>query len=82
MIDAIEGITDQDARLAQLVIDRCKPLLLVVNKWDLVPEKDTKTSKIYSENIREKYHIDIKYIPIEYISCKTNQRVQHSKRDR
>ena len=39
VIDALQGITDQDARLAQLVVDRHKPLLLVVNKWDLVPEK-------------------------------------------
>ena len=77
VIDAIEGITDQDARLAQLVIDRCKPLLLVVNKWDLVPDKDTHTSKRYSENVREKYLTDIKFIPIEYISCMTNQRVHN-----
>jgi GTPase len=81
VIDAIEGITDQDARLAQLVIDRCKPLLLVVNKWDLVPDKNTHTSKMYSENVREKYLTDIKFIPIEYISCMTNQRVHNILRE-
>ncbi|MBT3224443.1 MAG: ribosome biogenesis GTPase Der, partial [Proteobacteria bacterium] len=36
MIDATEGPTDQDARLAQLVIDRGRALILLINKWDLV----------------------------------------------
>ena len=45
-----------------------------MNKWDLVPDKDTHTSKRYLENVRE-ISTDIKFIPIEYISCMTNQRV-------
>lgn len=77
VIDAIEGITDQDARLAQLAIDRSKPLLLVVNKWDLVPEKQANTAKNYAENIREKYLVDIKFIPIIFVSCNENQRVHN-----
>ena len=77
VVDAIEGITDQDARLAQLVIARCKPLLLVINKWDLVPDKKANTAKVYSENIRSKYLVDIRYIPITFISCLSNQRVHN-----
>lgn len=76
VIDAIHGITDQDARLAQLVVDRKKPILLVVNKWDLVPSKTTNTARDYAKNIRERYLVDIRYLPIMFVSCLENQRVQ------
>jgi GTP-binding protein len=77
VIDAIQGITDQDARLANLVVDRYKPLLIVVNKWDLVPEKDTNTTKIYAENIKNFYLKDMAFLPIIFVSCLENQRVQN-----
>ena len=77
VIDAIQGITDQDARLANLVVDRYKPLLIVVNKWDLVPEKDTNTTKVYAENIKNFYLTDMAFLPIIFVSCLENQRVQN-----
>ncbi|MEI8026229.1 MAG: ribosome biogenesis GTPase Der [Pseudomonadota bacterium] len=77
VIDAIQGITDQDARLANLVVDRYKPLLIVVNKWDLVPEKDTNTTKVYAENIKNFYLKDMAFLPIIFVSCLENQRVQN-----
>jgi GTP-binding protein len=77
VIDAMQGITDQDARLANLVVDRYKPLLIVVNKWDLVPEKDTNTTKIYGENIKNFYLKDMSFLPIIFVSCLENQRVQN-----
>ena len=77
VIDALQGITDQDARLANLVVDRYKPLLIVVNKWDLVPEKDTNTTKVYAENIKNFYLKDMAFLPIIFVSCLENQRVQN-----
>lgn len=69
-----EGLTDQDARLAGLAISRFKPLLIIVNKWDLVTEKDANTA----EELRKDIHAKIgntKYVPVTFISCLTNQRV-------
>jgi GTP-binding protein len=74
VIDALDGITDQDARLANLVVGRHKPLLIVVNKWDLVPEKETHTARNYEKNIKLIFQ-DNSYIPVVFISCLENQRV-------
>ena len=74
VIDALAGMTEQDCRLADLAVSRHKPLLIVVNKWDLFPDKKTSTPKEYAAAI----HREIKsmsYAPITFISCKTNQRV-------
>ena len=75
VIDALQGITDQDARLANLVVDRHKPFLIVVNKWDLIPDKETQTAKTYSENIKKFYLKDMPFVPVLFTSCLTNQRV-------
>jgi GTP-binding protein len=77
VIDAIHGITDQDARLANLVVDRYKPLLMVVNKWDLVPDKESNTAKTYEDNIKNLYLKDMPFLPVVFVSCLENQRVQN-----
>lgn len=77
VIDAVHGITDQDARLANLVVDRYKPLLLVVNKWDLVPDKESNTAKTYEDNIKNLYLKDMPFLPVLFVSCLENQRVQN-----
>ncbi len=74
VITADEGITDQEARLASLAMSYHKPLLIIVNKWDLVPDKDTHTAKEYEEAIRHKLQ-DMSFIPVIFVSCLENQRV-------
>ncbi len=74
VIDAEQGFTEQDARLASLAVARYKPIIIIVNKWDLIPEKNSNSTKEFAEDIR--YQIkSLAYIPILFISCKTNQRV-------
>ena len=75
IIDATEGITDQDARLINLAADRFKPMLLVVNKWDLVEDKNSQTAQNYVNNIREMYLKDLAYLPVHFTSCLENKRV-------
>jgi GTP-binding protein len=73
LLDAVEGISAQDAHIAGYIIEAWKSAVVVVNKWDAV-EKDTYTMNAYSDRIRE----DLKfmdYVPILFISAKTNQRV-------
>ncbi len=74
VIAADEGLSDQDARLASLAINQYKPLLIVVNKWDLVPDKETNTARDYARDIHEKLR-DAAYIPIIFASCLENQRI-------
>lgn len=74
MIDADAGLTEQDARLASLAIDRHKPMVVVVNKWDLVTDKTSNSAKEYAAAIRREIK-SMAYAPIEFVSCKTNQRV-------
>jgi len=73
MLDASEGVTDQDARIGGFIQEKGKGCILVINKWDLV-EKDTHTM---SEFKREVYE-DLKYLsfaPMMFISALTGQRV-------
>ena len=71
---ADEGLSDQDARLASLALDKFKPLLIVVNKWDLFPNKETNSARDYAIGIHEKLR-DASYIPIIFASCLENQRI-------
>lgn len=73
VLDATTGINAQDAHIAGYIVEAWKSTVVVVNKWDAV-EKDTYTMAQYTEKIRE----DLKfmdYVPILFISAKTNQRV-------
>jgi len=74
MIDANEGVTEQDTKIAGFAHERGKASVIVVNKWDIV-EKDDKTMN----KIKEKVVEDLKYMsyaPIIFISAKTGQRVE------
>ncbi|MEA4831436.1 MAG: ribosome biogenesis GTPase Der [Oscillospiraceae bacterium] len=74
VIDAAEGITSQDERIAGLAHEAGKPSVIVVNKWDLV-EKDNSTTKTFTDKI----YIALSYMtyaPIVFISAKTGQRVE------
>ncbi len=73
MIDANEGITEQDEHIAGLAHEAGKPTIIVVNKWDLI-EKDNKTVNEFTQRIRTALAY-MPYAPILFISAKTGQRV-------
>lgn len=73
VIDATEGITDQDAKLAGIAHERGKGLIIAVNKWDLV-EKNDKTVNTFNDFIRDMLSF-APYSEILYISAKTGQRL-------
>ncbi len=73
LIDATEGITEQDTKIAGYVHDQGKASIVVVNKWDLV-EKETNTMKNFQNRVKEGLNF-MMYAPSVYISAKTGQRV-------
>ncbi|MDD3013707.1 MAG: ribosome biogenesis GTPase Der [Candidatus Gastranaerophilales bacterium] len=74
IIDVTEGLTDQDKKIAEISNDAGKAILLVVNKWDLVENKETYTINEYTKSIRQEApYLD--YAPILFISAKTRQRI-------
>ena len=73
LIDAVDGVTEQDTKIAGIIAEEGKAVIVVVNKWD-IPEKDTGTL----ENYRKKVLDDLKfmdYAPVLFISALTGQRV-------
>lgn len=74
MIDAIEGVTEQDAKIAGIAHDRGKGLIIAVNKWDAV-EKDNHTVKEYTNRVREILSF-VPYAEIMFISALTGQRTE------
>ena len=73
MIDAVEGVTDQDAKIAGEAHEAGKGVIIVVNKWDAV-EKETGTLEQYKKDIYQKLKY-LSYAPIIFISALTGQRV-------
>ena len=73
LIDAQEGVTEQDTKVAGLAHDAGKACIIVVNKWDLI-EKDDKTMDRMREDIRRDLSY-MPYAPILFISALTGQRV-------
>ncbi len=74
VIDAVEGLTSQDAHVAGYAVEEGKGLVLAVNKWDLVAEKTDRTFDQYVEWIRNEVPF-IEFAPVVSISAKTGQRV-------
>ncbi|MGN1030491.1 MAG: ribosome biogenesis GTPase Der [Butyricicoccaceae bacterium] len=73
MIDAQEGVTEQDTKVAGEAHNAGKACIIVVNKWDLV-EKDGRTMDEYTERVRVGLSY-MPYAPVLFISAKTGQRV-------
>ena len=73
MIDANEGVTDQDAKIAGEAHEAGKGIIIVVNKWDEY-EKETGTLEKYKKDIYAKLSY-LSYAPVIFISAKTGQRV-------
>ena len=74
VIDATEGITEQDKRIAGVAHEAGKGIIIVVNKWDLL-KKETNTMKEYRETIEAELPF-LSYAPTLFISVLTGQRVQ------
>ncbi|AEG15401.1 GTP-binding protein engA [Desulfofundulus kuznetsovii DSM 6115] len=73
VLDALEGVTDQDKRIAGYAHEQGKASVLVVNKWDLV-EKDNRTTQRFTELIRRELAF-MTYAPAVFISALTGKRV-------
>ena len=74
VIDAVEGISSQDAHIAGFVLEASKSVVVLVNKWDAV-EKDTYTMNTFTDKIREDLNF-MAYVPLLFISAKNGQRVE------
>ena len=61
--------------MINLAVRRYKPILLVVNKWDLIENKGNNTQQKYKEDLKFSILKDLSYLPIHFISCKHNLRV-------
>jgi GTP-binding protein len=73
MIDAVEGFTEQDSKVAGLALDAGKGCIIAVNKWDAV-EKTGKTMDSYRKGLMNDFAF-MSYAPIIFISAKTGQRL-------
>ncbi len=73
VIDAKEGVTEQDAKIAGIAHERGKGIIIAVNKWDAI-EKDNHTVKEYTDDIRDVLSF-MPYAEILFISAKTGQRL-------
>ena len=73
MIDAEEGITEQDAKIAGIAHERGKGMIIAVNKWDAI-EKDDKTMNKFTKDVREKLAF-MPYAEMLFISAETGQRL-------
>lgn len=73
MVDATEGVAEQDERIIGYAHEQNKAILIIVNKWDLV-EKDDKTMNKFKNEISQKLSF-LSYAPFLFISAKTGQRV-------
>ncbi|MBR5659452.1 MAG: ribosome biogenesis GTPase Der [Lachnospiraceae bacterium] len=72
VIDAVEGVTEQDAKVAGIAHERGKGVIIAVNKWDAI-EKDDKTIYRFTEKVTEVLSF-MPYAEVMYISAKTGQR--------
>lgn len=73
VIDATEGITDQDTKIAGIAHERGKGMIIVVNKWDAI-EKDDKTMNKFTQDIRQKLSY-MPYAELLFVSAETGQRL-------
>ena len=74
VVDALEGLTEQDKKIAELTIDAGRGLIIAVNKWDIVEDKDSNTADKFKKEIRSEAPF-LDYAPIIFISAKTKLRL-------
>lgn len=73
VIDAIDGVTEQDKKIAGYAHGAGKGIVLVVNKWDLYDKDNTSTLR-YTENLRREL-VFMQYAPVVFVSAMTKQRI-------
>jgi GTP-binding protein len=73
MIDAVEGISSQDAHIAGYILEEWKSCVVLVNKWDALT-KDTYTMENFTQTVRRELNF-MDYVPLLFISAKSGQRV-------
>ena len=73
LIDANDGVTEQDTKIAGIIHDEGKAAVIVVNKWDAI-EKDTGTMEAFRKEVYEALKF-MDYVPVIFLSAKTGQRV-------
>lgn len=73
MIDAVEGFTEQDSKVAGIALEQGKACIIAVNKWDAI-EKDGNTMKEYRNKLMNDFSF-MSFAPILFISAKTGQRI-------
>lgn len=73
LIDAVSGITAQDAHIAGYISDAWKSVVVLVNKWDAVP-KDSSTMDAFTRHVRHELNF-LPYVPVLFISALTGKRV-------
>lgn len=74
LIDAVDGVTEQDTKIAGIIHDEGKAVIIIVNKWDQI-SKETGTFEQYKKQILNDLKF-MSYAPVLFISAKTGQRVQ------
>ncbi|MBR3148911.1 MAG: ribosome biogenesis GTPase Der [Eubacterium sp.] len=74
MIDAVEGFTEQDSKVAGIALEQGKACIIAVNKWDAI-EKDGNTMKEFRDKLAVDFSF-MSYAPVIFISAKTGQRIE------
>ena len=74
LLDAGAIVAEQDAHIASYILEENKSVVVVVNKWDTVADKDTYTINKYTDQVRAELKF-LDYVPVLFISAKTGQRV-------
>ncbi|VEU75424.1 GTP-binding protein EngA [Mycoplasmopsis maculosa] len=74
LIDSTQELSHFDARIIGYALENNKPIIICVNKWDLV-EKDTYTMHDFEKKMRNRFHF-VPWVPVEFISVKTGLRMQ------
>lgn len=76
VIDAEAGITDLDKRISMMIIQSRKPVIIAVNKWDLIPDKTDKTMAEYQDRLEFLFPHAARF-PVVFLSALTGQRVKN-----
>lgn len=74
IVDATEGLTDQDKKISQIIVEAGKGIIVAVNKWDLIEDKQANSTVKYEENLRHDAPF-LGFAPVIFISAKTKQRL-------
>lgn len=74
VVDAVEGVTETDQKIAEQIKAAGCGAVIVINKWDLVTNKDSKTTELWTASI-QRFLRDIQWAPIVFTSATTRQRI-------